>query len=259
MHDHPRYFRWVFFALLLLVCLPTEASARRTVVDDNSLEVTGDANDGEVVSLPFAVDFGSGLFSEVTVSLTPCCPGGGADNFNVALYFSPTDYIYATLLAPDFDYFPPPEPAVRLRNEHETSAPLDPVDEASIFEFIVTHSLTFAPFCDPGDFCGTYTDYIGSALIEFTDLSSSGMSGDFGLSLSCTELCRDIGFHLGGQDFSFNGQPGVSLALYEQEFRNTQSVPEPTSWSMLLLGFAATGIAMRARRRKAASEAPRLT
>ncbi|WP_366512938.1 PEP-CTERM sorting domain-containing protein [Sphingomonas telluris] len=33
----------------------------------------------------------------------------------------------------------------------------------------------------------------------------------------------------------------MSLALYEQEFRNPQPVPEPTSWAMLLLGFCGDG------------------
>lgn len=186
------------------------------------------------------------------VDLGQCCPAPiGAAEISVALYFTPTDYIYATLLTPREYYFPPPEAGLRLSNGDEVSTPLDPVDQASEFEFVITHSLTYAP-PPPPDYVtgswGTYTDYIGSALIQFTDLSSTGAAGDFGLSLSCTEQCRDIGFHLGGQDFSFFGQPDVSLALYYQEFRNSSGVPEPGTWVMMLIGFGAAGLGLRRER-----------
>jgi hypothetical protein len=252
----------------LLIAFP--ADARRTVIDSNewgvSLEVTGDAEDGESTVLPFGVDYGAGLQTDVTIGMEPCCitSVGEPPEVPVSVNFtaSPGDSIFATLLWPE-PFINGQGTAVRLSNEEATSEPLDPVDEASIFEFGIAHSLTSVPGfpTEETGSVGFYTPFSGGVTIQFSDLSSSGTAGDFELLLLCSGLCTNIGFSLAGLDFSLDAFDPLSapsqLVSYELgdgsssfrfAFRNAAAVPEPDSWAMMLLGFGAVGFAFRRRR-----------
>jgi len=249
-----RCFTFMATATCLLIA---PAEARRTVIDENdfglSFEVTGDAENGEIVHLPFAIDFGTGLQSTASITMGPCCLPADTEDF-VGINFSPDDYIFATLLL-HVDSGQSPESAVRLSNEQETSTPLDPVDAASIFEFGITQPFTFVPGfpTEETGSVGFYTDLFGSALIQFSDLSASGAPGDFELLLSCSGSCTSIGFSLNGQSFSSLDQPDGS-SVFRFIFRNSTSVPEPGTWVMMLLGFGAAGFALRIRSTKHQNE-----
>jgi hypothetical protein len=263
-------------ALVLAVTgLANPAEARRTVIDENefgvSLEVTGDADNGDTTVLPFLVDYGTGLQSDVSLSLVDCCVAPDTTpEVDVGVNFSdsPGDSVFGTLMLPaDFGI----ETAVRLSNDHETSEPLDPVDAASIFEFGVTQPFTFVPGfpTEESGSVGFYTDFAGLVLFQFSDLSSTGVPGDFELLLVCGGLCTNIGFNLNGLEFSSDlfdpaSAPAQLISYSLQDgsssfrfvFRNAAAVPEPASWAMMLLGFGVVGIALRKRRQPSAASIP---
>ena len=254
----------------LFAGMPSAAEARRTVIDGNqygtTYEVSTDAEDGSTVALPFAVNYGAGLQSGVTINLGGCCLGGVNEPpyVQVGLTFtnSPQDTFFAWLLQEQFI-----DSSVHLSNAQQTSTPLDPVDQASIFDFGMAFLITGGPPQVPGPGTGDlgfYSPFFGSAYMQFTDLSGSGAPGDFGLSLVCNGICTNIGFNLGGLNFSsalFNPaapppqlvshQIGQGASSFNFVFRNNSAVPEPGTWLSLLVGFGLLGAMFRRQRRRA--------
>jgi hypothetical protein len=261
-------------ALLLatgLLCgLPAAADARRIVIDGNqygtTYEVSTDAEDGTAVALPFPVNYGAGLQSDLIVNLGGCCLGGVNEPpyVPVGLTFanSPGDSLFAWVLKEQFV-----DSSVRLSNEQQTSTPLDPVDQASIFDFGMAFLITGGPphVAGPGTGnLGFYSPFFGSAHVQFTDLSGSGLSGDFGLALVCSGICTNIGFNLAGLNFSsqlfdplapppqlVSHQIGQGGSSFNFVFRNNAAVPEPATWVSMLLGFGLLGAMFRRQRKRA--------
>ena len=264
-------------ALLVLIALavaagPAEAG-RGVVIDNFTSEIWADAGQGDTVLLPFSVHYGSGPHSNVTVQL-PTSFGTQINGLNfavVGLTFSATNTLFATVNGGTFGQ---DVPGLRLSNETETSTPMHTVSQASYFQFgnVSPASMAPPPFGSPG--CDTsgiamacYGPMTNSALFHFVDLSSTGNAGDFELILECGELCGNIGFNLAGLSFSadtFNpanapsqlasyslGQqiPGFHQGTWDFVFRNSAAVPEPSTWSSMLLGFGLIGFAFRRGRR----------
>ncbi|HEY6602959.1 MAG TPA: PEPxxWA-CTERM sorting domain-containing protein [Xanthobacteraceae bacterium] len=254
----------------LLCAMSTPAEARRTVIDGNqygsTYEVSTDLEDGQTIPLPFAVNYGAGLQSDVIINLGPCCLGSVNEPpvVPVGLTFanSPGDHLFATVLKEQFV-----DSSVHLSNDQQISTPLDPVDQASIFDFGMAFLITGGPPQVPdaqNPNLGFYSPFFGSAYARFSDLSGSGAPGDFGLALVCSGICTTIGFNLAGLNFSsglfdpaaapsqlvsYNvGQEGSSFNFV---FRNAAAVPEPATWLSMLIGFGFLGAALRQQRRKA--------
>ncbi|MCH8617213.1 PEPxxWA-CTERM sorting domain-containing protein [Sphingomonas sp. SM33] len=256
--------RRLLLAAVFTCCLPTAGEARRTVIDGNqygtTYEISTDAEDGDAIVLPFDVNYGSGLQSDVTVTLGPCCLGGVNDppTVPVGLTFtnSPTDYLFATVLKEQFI-----DGSVHLSNDQQTSTPLDPVDQASIFDFGMAFLITGGPPQVPGPGTGDlgfYSPFFGDAYVRFSDLSGSGALGDFGLELTCSGICTDIGFNLAGLNFSSalfdpnlaptqleSYEVGAEGSTFNFVFRNSAAVPEPATWVSMLMGFGLIGVALR--------------
>jgi hypothetical protein len=265
-----RYFsvrRSLLLATALLGGLSTAAEARRIIIDGNqygnTYEVSTDLEDGQSIPLAFAVNYGSGLQSNVTANLGACCLGGGnvPPYVPVGLTFtnSPGDFFFATLLKEQFV-----DSSVHVSNGQQTSTPLDPVDQATTFDFGMAFLITGGPPAIPtaqtGDL-GFYSPFFGSANISFTDLSGSGVAGDFGLQLICSGICTSIGFNLAGLNFSsalFNPAAapqqlvshniGNGTSSFNFVFRNNAAVPEPATWLTMLLGFGLLGAVVRRQR-----------
>jgi hypothetical protein len=260
----------LLFSAALLAGMPTAAEARRTVIDGNqygtTYEVSTDAEDGTTVALPFGVNYGSGLQSDVIVNLGGCCLGGVNEPpyVPVGLTFanSPGDSFFAWVLQEQFV-----DSSVHLSNAQQTSTPLDPVDQASIFDFGMAFLITGGPpqVAGPGTGnLGFYSPFFGSALIQFTDLSGSGAAGDFGLALTCSGICTNIGFNLAGLNFSsalfdpaaapaqlVSYNLGQGTSSFNFVFRNNTAVPEPGTWLSMLFGFGLLGAVFRRQRRRA--------
>jgi hypothetical protein len=250
----------------------TPAHAGRGIsIDIDTFEIWSDAEDAQVVPLPFPVNYGVGLQPSVTVQLPQDFNTdiSGLNFAVVGLTFtnSPSDSLFATVngsgTGTDI-------PGLRMSTPTEQSTPANPVDEASIFTF---GNVIMASMPPPSDTSGCdvvgistycYGPMVDSATFTFVDRSSDGGPGDFELILECGQLCGNIGFNLGGlsfsaDDFDPNGPlPSqlVSFTLGDQSdffhpgtwdflFRNSSSVPEPGTWAMMLLGFGALGMRMR--------------
>lgn len=266
--------RSILLAATLFCGLSSAAEARRTVIDGNEFgttyEVSTDVENGQGVTLPFAVDYGSGLQSDLIANFGPCCLGtvNEPPYVQVGLTFanSPGDFLFATLLQEQFV-----DAGVRTSTAQETSTPLDPVDAASIFNFGMTTLITGGPPQVPGPGTGDlgfYSPFFGSANISFSDLSGSGVAGDFGLQLICNGICTSIGFNLAGLNFSSSlfdpanapdqlesFQIGEGTSSFNFVFRNSSAVPEPGTWLSMLLGFGLLGAALRRQRRIVRAEA----
>lgn len=245
-------------ALVALVFLHgTPASARFIVVDTNWTEVQGDADNGQSVNLSFPVDYGTGAQTAVTVNIADA-PSGTSP---VGLTFADGSSLWANLYNASNGSH-----VLMTANDSATSSPRYPVSSASIFRFGSMPDMAFGSPCDVIDghsYC--YATFSGTASFQFTDLSSSGMLGDFGLTLFCESLCSDIGFNLGGLSFDANSfDPAAApsqlvssnvvrngnfilSSSFEFVFRN--AVPEPATWASMLLGFGLLGGAMRRERR----------
>ena len=268
-------------ALLILFSLGLAAgpahAGRGIVIDNFTTEVWTDAGTGDTVALPFAVNYGSGPQSNVTVQLpTSFSTNIGGLNFAVVgLTFtgSPSDSLFATINGSTFGQ---DVPGLRLSNATETSTPMHPVDTASIFQFGNVSPADMAPppfgqsaTCDvSGISMACYGPMTDSALFHFIDLSSTGNPGDFELILECGSLCGNIGFHLGGLSFSaddFNPanapsqlvsyqlgeqNPSFHAGIWDFVFRNASPVPEPSTWASMLLGFGLLGMVLRRQARR---------
>ena len=134
------------------------------------------------------------------------------------------------------------------------------VSPASIFNFADEYWYHGPVVANIGDIYGPIS---GSAEFQFIDLSSTGTPGDFELLLTCSEMCTNIGFNLGGVSFSastFNPSsapsqlvsynfdspgPGITNGTWDFLFRNSAALPEPGTWAMMLLGFGLIGCAFR--------------
>jgi len=259
----------LLLAAVLLSGASTDADARRTVIDGNqygsTYEVSTDLEDAQTIPLSFAVDYGSGLQSDVTINLGGCCLGGVNDPpyLPVGMTFtnSPSDFLFAWVLKEQFV-----DSSVHVSNSQQTSTPLDPVDQASIFDFGMAFLITGGPPAVPdaqNPILGFYSPFFGSASVTFTDLSSSGAPGDFGLQLLCNGICTNIGFNLAGLSFSsqlfdplappqqlVSYQVGQGSSAFNFIFRNNAAVPEPATWLSMLLGFTVLGVALRRERRR---------
>jgi hypothetical protein len=271
-----------FICALALILLglgfaATPALAGRGVpIDNNTDEVWGDADNAQVVPLPFAVNYGAGAQTSVTVQLPssftsqPSGPAFAA----VGLTFtnSPSDVLFAKVIGSSDPF--QQVPAVRLSNETQTSTPMHPVGSASNFDFGVAYNLDMPPPADTSD-CdisgismACYGPMTDSAIFQFIDKSGSGNPGDFEVVLQCINECTNIGFNLGGLNFSaddFNpasAQPSQFISFTPVEsnfpgahgiwtflFTNPSAVPEPASWALMLLGFGLIGVTSRRRRR----------
>ena len=265
-HFHARPL--LLIAAALLGVTSRAAEARRTVIDGNEFgstyEVSTDLEDGQGIPLSFAVDYGSGLQTDVIIDLGPCCITSTNDPpvVPVGLTFanSPGDFLFAKVLKEQFV-----DASVHLSNDQGTSIPLDPVDQASIFDFgmafLITGGPPEIPTEESGDL-GFYSPFFGSAYARFTDLSGSGAPGDFGLALVCNGICTDIGFSLAGLNFSSGlfdpaAAPsqltsftiGEGTSSFNFVFRNSAPVPEPGTWATMLLGFVLFGCLLRRQRR----------
>lgn len=255
---------------ILGVAAPAQAG-RGISIDVNTTEIWSDASNADVVPLPFPVNYGVGLQPSVTVQL----PDGfgtnisGLDYAVVGLTFtnSPSDSLFATVNGTDVGFTE--VPGLRLSTDTEVSTPVNPVDEASIFTFGNVSPADMAPAvtsaCDmSGGITACYGPMTDSATFTFIDRSSTGSPGDFELILQCGELCGNIGFNLGGLNFSADDfDPNaphppqlVDFSLGEQNpffhpgtwdflFTNAPSLPEPGTWAMMLLGFGVLGGALR--------------
>ena len=267
----------VLLILLGLVFAASPASAVRSVpIDNNTQEILSDADNAQTVNLPFVVNYGAGPKSNVTVQLPPSFtsqPSGPAIAA-VGLTFttSPSDVLFAKVIGGS----DPSQqvPAIRLSSATQASTPMHPVGEASNFDFGVLSNLHMTPPADTSD-CdisgismSCYGPMTDSAIFQFIDRSGSGNPGDFELVLQCINECTNIGFNLGSLNFSaddFNpgapqppqfvsftpGQsnfPGAH-GIWTFLFTNPSAVPEPGSWTLMLLGFALTGVAVRRGRR----------
>ena len=264
----------LLLAAALLGGLSATAEARRIIIDGNEFgntyEVSTDLEDGQTIPLAFGVNYGSGIQSDVIVNLGACCLGGGNEPpfIPVGLAFtnSPGDFLFATVLKEQFV-----DSSVHVSNAQQTSTPLDPVDQASIFDFGMAFLITGGPPAIPtaqtGDL-GFYSPFFGSANISFTDLSGSGVAGDFGLQLLCNGICTSIGFNLAGLNFSsasfdpaaapqqlVSHTVGNGTSSFNFVFRNSAAVPEPATWLSMLLGFGAVGAVLRRQRLSVRAEA----
>ena len=216
-------------------------------------------------SCPFAVNYGSGLQSDLTVNLGTCCLPGGSltpPQIGVGLTFtnSPSDFLFASVLEEQFV-----NSAVRTSNGGQASTPLSPVQQADLFNFGMAFLITGGPpaTATPGSGnLGFYSPFFGSASFQFIDLSGSGVAGDFGLNLLCNGICTNIGFNLAGLNFSSstfdpNAAPsqltsfnlGTGTSSFNFVFRNVAGVPEPGTWATMLLGFGIIGFALRRSKR----------
>lgn len=269
LHKLVRAF-WSVLAIAIAVAgTPLQAAGGRSIVIDfNWSEIIGDASDGDATRLPFAVNYGAGLQQDLTVSLSDIPSSiNGTPTYIVGLSFPnspnfPSDYLYANVATSGFSTT---LPAVFLSNQTQVSSPRNVVAEASIFQF----GTMIAPIAPGGGYCVMeginhycYGPLSGSANFIFTDLSSTGAMGDFGLSILCSSICLNAGFSLGGLDFdtrtfdptnaptqlvSYSGLREGAAPTYSSfnfVFRNG-AVPEPGTWAMMLLGFAAIGVATR--------------
>lgn len=267
---------FVHAALLLVLGLglaTTPVKAGRGVpIDVNTTEIWGDADNAQVVPLPFAVNYGAGPQSNLIVQLPPSFtdqPGGPAFAA-VGLTFagSPSDVLFAKVIGSSDPF--QQVPAVRLSNATETSTPMHPVGEASNFDFGVAYNLDMAPPADTSD-CdisgismACYGPMTDSAIFQFIDRSAFGNSGDFELVLQCINECTNIGFNLAGLNFSADdfdpnaAQPPQFVSFTPGEsnfpgahgiwtflFTSPAAVPEPGSWALMLLGFGLLGINLR--------------
>lgn len=272
-----------FVCTLVLVALGLGLAAgpamadRGVPIDNNTYEIWSDADNAQAMSLPFAVNYGAGPQSSVTVQLPssftvqPSGPALAA----VGLTFtnSPSDVLFAKVIGASDPF--QQRPAVRLSNATETSSPLHPVGEASTFDFGVAYNLDAPPPADTSA-CDTsgitmacYGPMTDSAVFQFIDKSGSGNPGDFELILQCINECTNIGFNLGGLNFSaddFNPsapQPpqfisftplqsnfGGANGIWTFLFTNPSAVPEPGSWALMLIGFGLIGVAVRRQSRR---------
>ena len=252
------------------------AQAGRTVViDNNTDEVWSDAENAQIVPLSFPVNYGSGLQSNVSVQLPLAFSSSGFAAVGLTFTGSPSDILFATVAGGGSGI--PQVPGLRMSNPTETSTPANPVDDASIFNFGTVTNADMAPPPPGSPLCevssggirmcyGPITNY---ASFQFVDESSSGNPGDFELILQCTSGCGNIGFNLGGFNFSaddFNPNAPlppqlVSYSLGNQNqlfhpgtwtflFRNPSSVPEPGTWGYMLAGFALIGTVLRRQRKR---------
>ena len=259
----------LLWAAALLCGASSSVEARRTVIDGNEFgntyEISTDVENGFGAQLPFAVNYGSGLQSDLIVNLGTCCLPGDSSTppaIGVGLTFtnSPADFLFASVLEEQFV-----DSAVRTSNGGQASTPLNPVQQADLFNFgmafLITGGPPQVPTAETGDL-GFYSPFFGSASFQFIDLSGSGVAGDFGLDLLCNGICNTIGFNLAGLNFSsslfdpaaapsqlasFNIGDGTSS--FNFVFRNAAGVPEPGTWATMLLGFGIIGFALRRSKR----------
>lgn len=255
-------------------CASVPAQARSIVIDINTSEIIGDANNGDAVPLAFPINYGAGLKSGVIINLSDSCCTlvNGAPTYvaGMSVAGSPGDSFFANLFSDGTQRY---LPAVSLSNATETSRPTKPVDQASNFRF-GTMQAPISPL-PPGspqcDYIGIstycYGPLSGAANFLFTDLSATGVTGDFGLTLVCNSVCANIGFSLNGLNFSANSYnplaPPTQLvsadvvrngnfitsSTFNFVFRNAAPVPEPATWAMMLLGFGMIGFAVRRQQR----------
>ena len=251
-------------------------AGRGTSIDVNTTEIWSDSEDAQHVSLPFAIDYGSGPQSNLTVQL-PLDFGITNDGLSFAavglsVTGLPSDVLFATVNGSNLGGTQ--VPALRLSNATETSTPFFPVDEASTFDFGVVSPTMMTPPADTSDcdiVSGTtycYGPMTSSATFQFASLATPGDPGAFRLILQCGELCGNIGFNLGDVSFSADDfdpnapRPSqlVDFTLGNQagpfhpgtwvfDFINVPSVPEPGTWASMLVGFALLGGALRRKRK----------
>lgn len=252
--------------LLLLGLAAGPAHAGRGIVIDNtSDQIVGDATNGDTVLLASPVNYGSGLQSSVKVSVPS---GSGTALPSVGLIFtdSPADSLFATLFSNSGSI-----PEVLLSNGAVKSTPIAAVSSATNFDFGNTPQMNGGGGCvTQGVKTYCYGTFSGLAGFHFTDLSSFGTAGDFGLTLECSILssCANIGFNLAGLQFSsltfdplhaptqlvsYDRGPtvaGVAEGTFNFVFRNGSAVPEPGTWLSIILGFGMMGGALRHHRKR---------
>ena len=266
----------VLVALGLGLAAGPAMADRGVPIDNNTYEIWSDADNAQTMSLPFAVNYGAGPQSSVAVQLpssfTSQPSGPALAAVGLTFTSSPLDVLFAKVIGGSDPS--QQRPAVRLSNATEASTPLHPVGEASTFDFGVAYNLDGPAPVDTSD-CDTsgitmacYGPMTDSAIFQFVDKSGSGNPGDFELILQCINECTNIGFNLGGLNFSaddFNPsapQPpqfisftpiqsnfGGANGIWTFLFTNPAAVPEPGSWVLMLIGFGLIGIALRRRAR----------
>jgi hypothetical protein len=236
--------------------------ARTTPIDNGTDQAWGNADDGQSIALPSPINFGTGYRSAVTIHFgdqykDPSGSGLTLAPVSLSIDGAPGDSLYATVMGLD----PSEGSAVVVVSNPggDTSKPQF-IDPASIFNFADEYWYHGQVIPNIGSIYGPIS---GSAQFQFTDLSSTGAAGDFQLLLTCSGMCTNIGFNLGGVSFSASSfdpsaapsqlvsydvnsaGPGVTQGSWDFIFRNTAAVPEPRTWALMLLGFGFIGCIIR--------------
>lgn len=273
--------RELVLVIVLLVSLGLTGAPARAgrgiSIDVDTYEIYSDASNGSVVPLSHAIDYGKGLQSSVTVQLPDMFSdqpnGPAAANVGLTFTNSPSDSLFATILGSD----DPLQnlPALRLSDGAQASTPIHPVAQANTFSFGDLSRPVMAPLppgspgCDTSGITVTcYGPMTADAVFQFVDMSASGNPGDFKLILQCLSVCTNIGFNLGGVNFSSNNfdPNGPQLSQFSSYtagpasftpsgtwtflFTNPSAVPEPRAWELMLLGFGLLGASIRRQRKR---------
>lgn len=238
--------------------------ARTTPIDNGTDQAWGNADDGQSIALPSPINYGTGDHTAVTVHfgdqyVDPSGSGLTLAPVSLSVDGAPGDSLYATLMGLSSTEG---SAVVVVSNPGGDTSKPDFVDPASIFNFADEYWYHGEVIENIGAIYGPIS---GSAQFQFTDLSSSGSPGDFELLLTCTEMCTNIGFNLGGVSFSASSfdpstapsqlvsynvsspGPGVTYGSWDFVFRNAAAVPEPGTWALMLLGFGLIGCTVRRR------------
>lgn len=244
-------------SVTLATCLfAAPAAARRTVIDQGQFIDIGTPTDPCTIGgapctatiLPFSFDFGSGLTNQAYIY------DSGIISFGQEIIGVDLNTDFTTW---GFDVIAPLYvPGAGVAGPYETFAgEIGPSEFPETLPNFGTNLFVISfldpSFNDPNSFLSPYVHVLidaSSSELRFEFIHGQSFLSDGNLQLALPNTAgTQLGYSLGTQQV-LNDPPDIA-GINAFSFVSTAPVPEPSTWTMMLLGFGALGFVLRRAKR----------